>query len=93
MKYPIKAWRSTSAERVEMDLERRPTCPGNPKTGAGCGRKPDHVLTWTTNKSGLPGQGAGHMQLACLHHIHSLLAHSEEAAMNHHVEVTRYEGV
>ncbi|MEU3052251.1 hypothetical protein [Streptomyces griseus] len=93
MRYKIKAWESPVAALTETDMYQRPACPGAFDTSSpGCSARPDHVLTWTENRSGLPDSGHRQLYFACYRHLHRLVKHAEERAVGG-VTLSRYDGV
>jgi hypothetical protein len=65
-------WHITSAERVPV---RRPeiarTCDGSPRSNVECKRTPIYVLTFSTNKTGMPTSAGQHEGFTCAEHLHA----------------------
>ncbi|ANZ13353.1 hypothetical protein ACH4YO_40570 [Streptomyces noursei] len=90
MKYTTKAWLSTTATEIEIKQDTRPTCGGFPGDEARCIMRPDHVVTYTVNRTGIPGLGERRNEFACYQHLHPIVLHAEEMAVAGHASITAY---
>ncbi len=79
-------------ETVTWDM--RPACPGAfASESPGCDRRPDHVVSYSTNPSGLPGSGTWQHVPACYRHLHGVIVHAEKSAYPPSVLVSEYKGI
>ncbi|MFE0101230.1 hypothetical protein [Streptomyces sp. NPDC059009] len=89
MNYTSKAWRPVHAEEFTITEESRPHCAGG--IGTGCVERPNHVIVYLVNDSGLPGVGKQRVRYACYRHLHSNLVLAEGVAT--FATVSAYKGV
>ncbi|NGN68452.1 hypothetical protein G5C51_31715 [Streptomyces sp. A7024] len=94
MAYEFTAYTQLSGKQETLSQDTRPACVGAFESSTpGCVARPDHVVTYTVNKSGLPGLGKARHQFACYRHLHRLLMHAEHATHDGIVTVTAYQGI
>lgn len=94
MGYTFTFWRGITAEQATTTRAIRPGCVGSftARRAVTCHMRPDHVVSYWTNPSRLPGQGEEHVHAACYRHVHGLLAHAY-AVSTGPVTVSPYKGV
>jgi hypothetical protein len=91
-KYTSGAWHATALEKITLTQDSRPACPGEwRRLGGGCSARPDHIVVFSVNESGLPGLGTRYEYHVCYRHLHSLVKHAE--SVGGCATVSAYDGV
>lgn len=93
--YRFEYWQGRTAEQITVAPPTLPGCPGSWKGAGvgGCTGRPDHVVSYWTNPSGLPGLGKAHIHTVCSRHLNGVLRHAYKvAAGGGPVTLSKYEG-
>lgn len=92
MEYTYKAMKLVTGEEVTVTKNARPGCPGAFRTDAGlCAQRPDHVVRYVINPSGLPDSGTPRTVTVCYRHLHGVLKHVE--GIGRYATVMAYDGI
>lgn len=78
----------TESVRVTVVSDTRPTCDGTTT----CTRRPEFIVSYTQNLTGMPGMGRARHRYACWRHLHSEVTKATDLAVGP-VAVSRYSGV